>query len=187
MAAIKSGLMIMTPTMMINEDQTQTPIPLSNLLDAAAPRTPVPESLYRRWLDPEFEVPLQQALAKVEADFLYSERITGVQVEPGSQEWNVRLDWRYRDYLYDYVTKERPVIPFVEATDEQLQEWAYSALLGYKGTLIDDYGTPTPEWLQELWQRANKEASTIRCSRKSDRQSARITLFQRFVPVLRVQ
>ena len=102
-------------------------------LEHLLPRTDIPhDGLDWLWLDTEFEDLVARAVAKVDEDSAYLG-----QYPRGSQKWQIAVYWRYQNYCWEF-DKERPVIPFVAATDEQLQEeaeivrWtARTAKLGY--------------------------------------------------------
>jgi hypothetical protein len=133
-----------------------------------------PESPYI-WLDPEFEAPLERAIAKVEKN---------TSIVRGSQDWRSAIGDQYRHYLRKYYVEERPVIPFVPATDEQLREWESDAMWRFREEeeLCDLYRLmTTPEALQEHWRKANEQAAKSHCYRKSDRETFRISDFKELV------
>jgi hypothetical protein len=124
----------------------------------------------RLWLDPEFEEVLDKAIADV-----------GWPRKLGCQQWKNHLAIHYRKHLHEYYMKGA-VIPFVEATDEHLQDLLGKAQSHYDDEVKTLHGEiTTTEHLQEFWRRANEEAKRIRCYTKTERQDGRNSYFKEFL------
>jgi hypothetical protein len=141
------------------------PVPsLAELL--ASPESP------RIWLDAEFEVPLERAIAKVEEN---------TSLVRGSKDWRSAVQYQYFHYLREYYA-ERPVIPFVPATDEQLRAWEQITMSGFDDPVKDLYRSLTTiEDLQDHWREANERAAKIYCYKKDDRDTSRICDFRELI------
>jgi hypothetical protein len=142
------------------------PVPsLAELL--ASPESP------RIWLDAEFEVPLERAIAKVEEN---------TSLVRGSQDWRSAVRSWYTTYWWEYWC-EKPEIPFVPATDEQLREWEERyAMCRFNDEVKDLYrSTTTIERLRDHWREANAEAKKVVTPKKSERDDCRIRYFQDFI------
>ena len=153
-----------------NQTWTET---LENLLGMAKPPS-LAEILASQdnpysWLDHEFDVPLERAIAKVEE---------GSMVR-GSQGWRDAIRSWYNEYWWEY-WRGKPDIPFVPASDEQLREWEERyAMCGFSDEVKDLYRLATTiERLRDHWREANEVAKKHVTPKKSERDYSRVRKFQ---------